>query len=605
MRHCESILELFNQRKAAESPWAVRAREVRDVYGGDVAVPVLGGPGVDEPAVANLTRMGLDQMGTRAASTMPSVTFPARNPGVKSQVARASRKRQATLGWWDANRLGLKMYRRGRWIFAYAKAPVIIRPDFTTGIPRWDLRDPLGFFEAPRVDLTDPLVDDVICAVKRSYSWLARRYPEQMAVLAKPKECPGDFAFEVLEYLDHDEQVLCVVGAADDVNPAGYGQTLPGAGVVELNRIPNRAGYCPASAPVITGLDDPRGQFDGMIGLHKMQARLMADEVIAVERDIFPDEWLVGSQTGVEPRIIQVADGRQGIVGMIADGQLRQQTHQPGYTTFPTIDRIERAMRLNGQIPAEFGGESASNIRTGRRGENVLAATIDFALQEVQQTFAAALEAENRCAIAVAKGYHDGPTSFYVNWAGAKGHIDYTPSELFDSDRNIVSYAQAGADLQGLTLTALQLAGAGAMSKRRLMELVPLVEDPEAEADAVIAESLEAALLSSVQQRAAAGELPEIDVARIMQLVRENREDLAGAVIRAQQEAQERQAALVPPNDPAAMPGMAMPGMGAEASPIIPPPEPSQENLADLLTTLRRPNMTLPMERAQTPEAVV
>jgi hypothetical protein len=107
----------------------------------------------------------------------------------------------------------------------------------------------------------------------------------------------------------------------------------------------------------------------------------------------------------------------------------------------------------------------------------------------------------------------------------------------------------------------------GTMSKRSFMTIDPLVDDPEFEHDAVIAEQLEQALLASIQQQASEGIIPPADLARIMELVANDQMELAEAVDKVQKEAQERQATEVDPMSPEAQPGLALPGMGAEAMP--------------------------------------
>ena len=97
------------------------------------------------------------------------------------------------------------------------------------------------------------------------------------------------------------------------------------------------------------------------------------------------------------------------------------------------------------------------------------------------------------------------------------------------------------------------------------MRIDPLVEDVEKERDSVVAERLEEGLLAGLQQQAAQGALPPADLARIMELVRNDQVDLAEAVGRVQREAQERQAQPVEPGAPEAQPGIAQPGAGAEA----------------------------------------
>jgi len=345
-------------------------------------------------------------------------------------------------------------------------------------------------------------------------------------------------------------------------------------------------GQCPVVCAERISLDDSQGQFDGILGMYQMQARLMALEVIAVQKGVFPDTWLVGRQ-GETPQIVNPADGLTGEVGVVRGGDLRDMQMQPGYMTNPAIDRLERAQRLTAGIPPEFGGESPTNVRTGRRGDAVLSAVVDFPVQESQRIMARSLQEENRLAVDMAKAYAGRKgKSFYVNAKNAKGRVDYTPNDNFDSTDNVVSYSQAGADINNLVVGGGQRVGMGTMSKKSFMAIDPLIDDPEFEHDAVITEQLEQALLSSVQQQAAEGAIPPADLARIMELVSNDQMELAEAVEKVQREAQERQATEVAPTAPEAMPGLAQPGMGAEAMPAGAPPGGAPPGLAELLGAL-------------------
>ena len=280
---------------------------------------------------------------------------------------------------------------------------------------------------------------------------------------------------------------------------------------------------------------------------------------------MFPVTWLVGGP-GETPQIVNPADGLTGEVGVIRGGELRDMQMQPGYMTNPAIDRLERAQRLTAGIPPEFGGESTTNIRTGRRGDAVLSAVVDFPVQEAQRILARSLQEENKLAVTMAKTYAGNKgKSFYVTTKNAKGRVDYTPNTNFESNDNVVLYSQAGADINNLVIGGGQRVGMGTMSKRSFMSIDPLIEDPEFEHDAVVAEQLEQALLASIQQQASEGVIPPNDLARIMELVANNDYELAEAVDKVQKEAQERQATMVEATAAEAQPGLALPGMGAEA----------------------------------------
>jgi hypothetical protein len=245
---------------------------------------------------------------------------------------------------------------------------------------------------------------------------------------------------------------------------------------------------------------------------------------------------------------------------------------------------LERQERLEGAIPAEFGGESGTNIRTGRRGESILAATIDFRVQEAQAIFESSLLEEDRVAIAIEKAYWGSQTkSFYLGGRKA-GITDYTPNKLWETDFHYVTYPAAGSDVNALIVGLGQRLGTGLMSKESAREADPLITDPEFEKDRIVAESLESALLASIQQQAADpnGPYQPDDLAYIVQQVKSNKMELAEAIQAAQKRAQERQATPVEPGAPEAMPGLATPGMGAE-QPVGPAPAEGIEGLLSQL----------------------
>ncbi len=534
-------------------------QKLRDAYNGDIIIPLPEMDKSEASAVANLIATGLDQSAMRIASTYPNCFYPALEPGNNASEKRANTRRRATLGWWEANKLPLKLRRRARLMIGYASSPVVLRPDPKRGIAKWEVRNPLSTFVAPTEDPDEMCPPDAIFTFKRGYRWLQENYPEQMGKLNKRANADPNTMFELLEYMDGDILVTAVIG--EQVTPG----LSSGASYVELERVPNRTGMNLAVVPGRITLDRAMGQFDGLVGMYQLQAKLMALEVIAVERGIFPDTYLV-SRPGESAKFISGPyDGRTGMVNIIQGGEIREAGMGQGTAANATIDRLERNMRITSGTPAEFGGESTSNIRTGKRGDAILSAVVDFPVQEAQEILAASLVEENKRAIAIAKSYFGNQRrSFYVSQGKVKGHVDYIPNKDFETDANTVTYAYAGADANALVVGLGQRVGIGTMSKRTAQEIDPLISDPEVEHDRTVSESLEAALLSSVQTQAAQGAIPPADLAKIMKLVVSDKMDLASAVEKVQKEAQERQATPAPMGAPETMPGLAMPGMGAE-----------------------------------------
>jgi hypothetical protein len=302
------------------------------------------------------------------------------------------------------------------------------------------------------------------------------------------------------------------------------------------------------------------------------RARLQALTEIAIERGIFPDEYLV-ARPGENPEIIQVADGKAGMLGIIKGGDLQIQQVNPGYKTEQTLDRLERQERLEGAIPADFGGESSTNVRTGRRGENILSATVDFRVQEAQEIFASSLLEEDKTAIAIDKAYFGSASkSFFIPGRATVGKEDYKPAKLWETDFHHVAYSAAGSDVNNLIIGLGQRLGTGMMSKESAREADPLIDDPEMEHDRITSEGVEAALLASIQQQAAdpTGPYQPADLASLVKKVMVENKPLFKAIEEVDSEARERQAQEAPQGAPETMPGLAMPGMGAEA-PVAPP----------------------------------
>lgn len=597
MRAPEEITSLWRERKAAQEPWMATAREAKAMYNGDIVIPLPELDDIEKPAVPNLLAQGVDQTAMRIASTSPNPFFMATKTGVKVQEEAARTRRQVMLGTWDWNEMPMKDRRRARHLITYSSSPVQIEIDHEYKMQRWTVRNPLDSFPSASGDPDSMLPSDCIFWSQRSLGWLTKRYPDAMNSISRRRDPfgrPQNKAemFDVLEYVD-GEAIQCVLVGKPLTDSPNMGEMA-----IELFNYPNIAGRCPVVIPGRVTLDRPQGQFDQMMGMFYQQAKLQAGAVIATWRGIFKDEWFVARPNEV-PKIITQANGRRGIYGKVQGADLQVVGADPSYMTNPMIDRLERNQRLDGGVPAQFGGESATGVRTGRASDNVLAAVVDFPIQEAQEAMAIARKHEDKIAIAFDKAYNTKTVSFN----GLE--VSYKPRELWATDEHKVTYSQAGVDANGLTIQVGQLNGIGMMSKRRGMELLPLIDDPEREHDRLISEGIEQALLASIQQQASQPGANVADYARIMELVSTDKMELAQAVQQVQREAQERQAAIdaqgnptpTVPGSPETQPGLAGPGMGAEAGTAIPEVSPSVQNLSQLLSNLRNPQRTIASER--------
>lgn len=162
MLSTEEIVELYNQRRNALGPVHDQMRKVRELANGDIILPLNELDQNAKSSVANLLNIGLDQMSMRVSSTMPSPYFPPIREGVELQKKNARLRKQAMMSMWDHNRMQMKMRRRARHLLGYSQSAVMIRPDFKTMMPVWQVRNPLDTFAAPVDDPDNPVPDDCI-----------------------------------------------------------------------------------------------------------------------------------------------------------------------------------------------------------------------------------------------------------------------------------------------------------------------------------------------------------------------------------------------------------------------------------------------------------
>lgn len=592
------VVARYHERKMKLGLLNSRAIDVREQYNGDIVIPLPELDRYEKNAVANLLAKGMDQMSMRSNSTRPQPAFPPVRPNIQKSEQDALDRLKCANGWDDMNKLTIKDGRAFRQFYGYGRRAYVICPDFKRDIPRWDLRDPLMTYPAPSADQDEMTPDDCIFTYHQTARWLKDNYPEAYAGIARRRYGSENMneLFEILEYIDDEIVMLGVLGT----KKSPYDATIDGAETMQLVSTPNRAGICTAVIAQRITLDRPQGMYDGMLGMHLQQSMLQALGVIATKRGIFRDQWLIARQ-GEIPKIVQMADGLTGEIGIIQGGDIKTEPLDPSYMNPQMIDRIEEYQRQEAAIPAQMTGNGPTNSRTGRASDSILAATVDFVVQEAQFVFAQARQEEIKRAIAVDKAYWKRSKSFYVPYNGDNVRLDYKPSELWVTDEVRVSYAHAGVDEQQRTIEVSQLIGTGLISKDEGRRLHPLIKDAQLMKNQVTEEALEQALLAALQQQASQPGANIADYAQIIMYVTTKNMSLVDAVMQVQKEAQQRQASTdeegnedtVAPGSPQAQPGLAAPGQGAEAASAIQGPSSDQQNLSQLLGALGRPQTAL------------
>lgn len=595
-RSAREIAAIVDKRRRDRSTVMAVMREIRDVCNSDIFVPLPEMDRGEKPSVPNLILRAIDQTASRVSSVQPVLGCPPRDPLDDYSLHLSALRRDAITGWWENSELEIADAARTRWLIGYGLAPTIIRPSVRKKLPLWEIRDPLDTYPPPTTG--NPVLDVVPadCAFvhRHTYSWLVARYPARAPALIagrKPTEVDPGELFEVIEWFDQEGSVLVALPNAvyNPYTPRGQVSTVLSQ-PTELDRLDNRIGQCQVVIPQRITMDRPRGQFDGAVGMYLAHAKLMALGMIGTERDIFPDMFLAARAPGERPQFISgpPQDGRTGIWNEV-EGTPMAIGQPMGQWVTNMLDRVERSEGITGGIPSEFGGESSTNIRTGRRGEQVLEAVINFPMAEYQKIMAYARREETKRAQALASAWF-GTVRKTIYVVATNRSVTYTPDDDFESDTIDVRFPIAGTDANNLVVATGQMTGAGIMSQLTAMELSPFIRDAAAEDDRIQVEHLRSIAMAVLQAQAAGGAVTIADFARIAELVGKNKQDIIGAIMQAQQEAQERQASSGPPGTPTgpvepgspqAQPGMAPPGAGAEQ-----PTQPAQQAPPNLAAAL-------------------
>ena len=615
MKSAEEIAAIYKQRQKERGPLLARWQEATTMADGDVTIPLAELDDNSRATVVNLFPTGLSALSSRAGSVAADQEWPAVRDGFQGSEDRSYNRRKAGLSWWDGNNMDILNRKWFTYHFGFGCAAVSLSPVSTSTldrreIPHWRVRNPMMTFPAPCEDELGMEPVDAIFACRRSRAWLKATYPAQYNMLntGDPSRFRPDDMFDVLEYTDCDEFVLVACGNANAGGqniwtPPTYSRGVPS---VVLEQCINKAGIPLVVQAGRVTLGRLQGALDQMIPAYYRAARLNALNELAIARGIFPEQWVVAHPNDPQaPEIIVEANALTGQIGEIAHGTIMTLGNPPAAAQQAqmAISDLERSQRVVGNLPAEVNGESASNIRTARRGEQVLGSAIDMPIQEAQEIRAAAAEAELRRAAAIACGYWgNSKTFFFSSYDGKKQReIPDTFKETFETDEVYVKYAMAGADANSMVVAILQRVQGGLMSEQTGREMDPAVEDPILERDMIELEGIRRALLQSLEQAAQQGQLGPDQIALIAKIKWATHDQLEDVVLAAHKQMQAQQAAQqqLPPGSPGTQPGVG-PGQPASGGPPNPfGGAPSSPALAQILGTLSQPAQQGQAEAAQ------
>lgn len=600
------IIRTIDQRMNAQSPLIRQMWEVQKRYDGNVVVipmpDVEGSPNLPK-ATPLLIANAIDDVALAAASTMPMVHVPPFDPTKakgKHSVEFARIHRRALDATGRKNHLNLQMRRAFRQMTGYATWSQVVLP--TDYGPCIELREPLATYPDPKAPEDPSPPTDVAFLYLKSASWVRYEYPETRRENGGPVPPPSvqmdqGQQWVLFEWIDHEKAVLGLLAPAhmnQQVATEWLGGQLPWR---ILGADDNRLDYVPAIVPRRASMSGIASQMSQLTGLADLMDKLMALEIVAQEKSVFPDRYIIAQ----EGRIARVEggswkDGRLGETNIVYDassiGELRA---QPDQGTGRMIDRMERNFSRSAGVMPQQRGETFGALRTGRALDTMFGVSIDPRVQEVHEIAEASLSYLYRAITDTYKAYYGSRT--FSMLAGRQADVSvvkFTPETHMEHSEVAVSYAIPGASAEQLTVALGMLTQAELIGKKTARQLHPWVADPEAEEYDIVAQQLDEAMLQGVIKGVMTTTEPGMSpallhAARIKELVLDGM-PLDQAIKQAWKDVQAEQAeavdepempGMMPP--PGAMPGLAgLPGPGggmvppAGLPPGQPPPPPEQ-----------------------------
>jgi hypothetical protein len=557
------------QRRSADSPVISQMIDTRDRYNGDIVTPlgdVKGKVAMNRPG-PNFFIECIDGAARAGASRLPKITCPTGPTDSDAARARADTRQTALYGNWYFSQLDLKLHRAFRHLVGYGTTAMVVVPDERAQRAKIEVREPLTAYPELRApdDVRSP--KDVVFLYARSAEWIKANYPTKAPdYLANASGKGWQTLWNVLEWVDEECIVIAVMGPR--FPPMGYADAAPfGYGAFELDRYRNLAGCVPVVCPRRVTLDRIQGQLAALTGYSDLYAKLMALEITATEKAIFPDMVLM-SKNGLMPQLSgnKWKDGRSGEVNLVTDSAIEVIGKTPGPSTMPMLQEIGMHIRSSGSVSPLYGG-NAAGMRTGAGVDALGDVSINPMVAETQTVMARMLEELNSAVMKVEKGYF-GDKSFTVvlGLGGSDKSVTYTPNKDFDFTETVVSYPIPGASITETSVALAQLESTKMMSRRTARHQHPMIADADVEEEQVDLEQIHDAVLAKFGSDITSGGSTLLVAARAQVLMEDEHLTLARAVLKAESEQSNQGPATGAPGGP--------PAVGPDGQPI--PPEMAQ-----------------------------
>ena len=464
----------------------------------------------------NMLQSGIDRLAQKI-SGIPQVRVdvPNENDSTRSKMMADKLERIVT-NYDDKQNLNLQLAQAARWLPGYGFCAWVMSTKVDKNgfvYPSAELRDPFDTFPGNYGPDQQPRELAVVRRIPR-YK-LSQIYPE--------------FAEEILNQ-DEDETNKGATGPAypfgtfDTNNTSDWeDNTSQGVKIIEyydqggtyvgfpekaiiLDFIPNVLSTPPFVFVKKMSFDALKGQYDHVIGLMAMMAKINIMSAIAMEDSVFTETNISGEiESG------QYRKGRFAVNYLAPGTQVSKPQNNIPYQLFQQIDRLERQLRMVGGYPVTDDSQSPNSFVTGA-GLSELNSTMSLMINEYREIIKHGLiemdakRLELDVVISYTQGVSKKPMAGY--YAGAAFSENYQP--LKDIGGNFTTRriygVMAGCDEPQKIVTGLQLLQAGVIDVETLQDNIDGLENIAKVQERIRKNKAESVLFDSILARSAQGD---------------------------------------------------------------------------------------------------
>ena len=273
-----------------------------------------------------------------------------------------------------------------------------------------------------------------------------------------------------------------------------------------LDFIPNVLSTPPFVFMKRVSFDQLKGQYDHVIGLMAMMAKINIMSAIAMEDSVFTETNISGEiESG------QYRKGRFAVNYLAPGTQVSKPMNNMPYQLFQQIDRLERQLRMVGGYPVTDDSQSPNSFVTGA-GLSELNSTMSLMISEYRDIIKQAMvqmdakRLEMDVILSYSQGISKKPMAGFLNGAAFSENYNVLQDIGGDFRTRRIYGVMAGFDEPQKIVTGLQLLQAGVIDVETLQDNIDGLENIAKVQERIRKNKAEQVLFDSILARSAQGD---------------------------------------------------------------------------------------------------